>query len=125
MTLSGDGRRAVAWADRHGPAVLGLVTFVVALWAQSDALVGVFYDDGVYVTLAKALADGHGYVSLHLPDQPPAIHYPPLYPFVLSLLWRLWPAFPENVALFELFDSAAGFGVKPAFKKLSDVPVET
>jgi hypothetical protein len=87
--------------------VLGLVTFVVALWAQSDALVGVFYDDGVYVTLAKALADGHGYVSLHLPDQPPAIHYPPLYPFVLSLLWRLWPAFPENVALFELFDSAA------------------
>jgi hypothetical protein len=87
--------------------MLGVVTFAVALWAQTDALVGVFYDDGIYVGLAKALAEGHGYVSLHLPDRPPAVHYPPLYPFVLSLLWRLWPSFPSNVVLFELFDSAA------------------
>jgi hypothetical protein len=95
------------WADRYGPAILGLLAFAVALWAQTDALVGVFYDDGIYVALAKALAEGRGYVSIHLPDQPAAVHYPPLYPFVLSLLWRLWPSFPANVALFELFDSAA------------------
>jgi hypothetical protein len=109
MTFALTESRA-AWADRHGPGVLAVIVFAVALWAQTNALVGVFYDDGIYVALAKALAEGHGYVSLHLPDQPPAVHYPPLYPFALSLLWRLWPSFPENVALFALFDSA-GLGV--------------
>ena len=89
------------------PKICALGVFVVALWAQTDAMVGAFYDDGIYVTLAKALAEGRGYYNIHLPDAPPAVHYPPLYPFVLSLLWRLWPAFPENVVLFQLADCAA------------------
>lgn len=90
-----------------GPKVLGLGVFLLVLWAQSDALVGVFYDDGIYVTAAKALAQGQGYRNIHLPGEPPVLHYPPLYPLVLSLLWRLWPAFPQNVALFQLLDAAA------------------
>ncbi len=98
---------ATRWGERYGPAIVGLVAFAAALWAQTDALVGVFFDDGIYVGLAQALAEGHGYVSIHLPDRPPAVHYPPLYPFALSLLWRLWPQFPANVVLFELFDAAA------------------
>lgn len=89
------------------PKIAGLVGFVAALWAQSDALVGVFYDDGIYVVGAKALAQGHGYRNIHLPDPLPIVHYPFLYPAALSLLWRLWPAFPQNAALFELFDAAA------------------
>lgn len=91
----------------HGPAIVGLVVFAVALWAQTGAMVGVFYDDGIYVALAKALAEGRGLVSLHLPDAPPAVHYPPLYPVVLAALWRVWPEFPANVVLFQLFDAAA------------------
>lgn len=59
------------------------------LWAQSDALVGVFYDDGIYVTAGKALAEGQGYRHIHLPDAPPDVHHPPLYPLVLALAWRL------------------------------------
>ncbi len=89
------------------PAVLGLAVFAVALWSQTQAMVGVFFDDGIYVQLAKSLADGHGYRSMHLPDGPAAVHYPPVYPFLLSLLWRLWPSFPSNVVLFELLDAAA------------------
>jgi hypothetical protein len=89
------------------PKVLGLFVFAVALWAQPDALVGVFYDDGIYVGLAKALAEGEGYRYAHLPGGPPGIHFPILYPAVLSLLWRIWPAFPQNVTLFQLFDAAA------------------
>ena len=89
------------------PGLLALGVFAVSLWAQPSALVGVFYDDGIYVVLAKALAEGEGYRYLHLPGAPPGVHYPILYPAVLSLLWRMWPAFPQNVALFQLFDSAA------------------
>lgn len=63
------------------------------------ALIGVFYDDGLYVALARALAEGQGYRFLHLPGTPAGVHYPPGWPFVLSLLWRLWPEFPANAAL--------------------------
>ncbi|MCH7683916.1 MAG: hypothetical protein IIB35_09440 [Gemmatimonadetes bacterium] len=89
------------------PGLLALGVFAVSLWAQPSALVGVFYDDGIYVVLAKALAEGEGYRYLHLPGAPPGVHFPILYPAVLSFLWRMWPAFPQNVALFQLFDSAA------------------
>jgi len=87
--------------------LVGLVVFLVALWAQTDAMVGVFYDDGLYVALGKALAEGYGYVSLHLPGHPAAVHYPPLYPALLALLWKLWPDFPADVLLFKLADAAA------------------
>lgn len=88
------------------PPLCGLVVFVLALWAQPAALVGSFYDDGIYVTLAKALAEGQGYRNIHLPGAPAGVHYPVLYPAALSLLWRLWPSFPANVVLFQLFDAA-------------------
>ncbi|MSR06058.1 MAG: hypothetical protein EXR93_03170 [Gemmatimonadetes bacterium] len=88
------------------PPLCGLFVFVLSLWAQPGALVGSFYDDGVYVTLAKALAEGQGYRNIHLPGSPASIHYPVLYPAALSLLWRLWPSFPANVVLFQLFDAA-------------------
>ncbi len=87
--------------------VVGMFVFIVALWAQSDALVGAFYDDGIYLVLARALAGGEGYVYSHLPGTPQAVHYPPFYPFVISLLWRIWPQFPNNLSLFQLFDSMA------------------
>jgi hypothetical protein len=92
--------------DAHWPQLLALLVFAVALWAQTDAMVGVFFDDGIYVTLAKSLAEGTWYRSIHLPDTPAAVHYPPLYPLALAVLWKLWPSFPENVTLFKLFDSA-------------------
>jgi hypothetical protein len=94
------------FVERYGPTALALFVFVVGLLAQSDALVGVFYDDGIYVSLAKSLAEGTGYRSVHLPGAPPAVHYPPFYPAALSILWRLWPSFPANVALFQVFDMA-------------------
>ncbi len=89
------------------PAVFGLGVFLLALWAQTTALVGVFYDDGIYVTGAKALAEGYGYRNIHLPGAPPMVHYPVLYSAILGVLWRVWPAFPANVALFQLADAGA------------------
>ena len=50
----------------------------------NHALVGVFYDDGLYAGLATALGTAHGYVHPNLPGMPAAVHYPPLYPIVLA-----------------------------------------
>jgi hypothetical protein len=51
--------------------------------------------------LAKALATGDGYRMINLPGSPHATHYPPGYPFLLSLLWRIAPDFPDNVVVFK------------------------
>ncbi len=63
-----------------------------------------FWDDGVYVITAKALATGHGYRFIHLPGAPAATHYPPLWPMLLSIVWRIVPAFPENVRWMKLLN---------------------
>lgn len=82
------------------------ITFACALAAGLYALgpqpVGVFYDDAMYVLLAKALATGQGYKYLNLPGTPMATHYPPGYPALLAVLWRLAPNFPRNLLLFKL-----------------------
>jgi hypothetical protein len=53
-------------------------TLAVGLLTLNQALVGVFYDDGLYAGLATALASGLGYVHPNLPGLPGAVHYPPL-----------------------------------------------
>lgn len=86
---------------------IGLAAFTVALWAQADALVGVFFDDGVYLSLARALAEGEGYRNIHLPGSPAGIHYPPLYPILVSLILEIWPAWPDQLVLVRLTNSLA------------------
>ncbi|HVO34681.1 MAG TPA: hypothetical protein VMT21_03880 [Gemmatimonadales bacterium] len=86
----------VAWA-----AAAGLTVAAAVALNLTASLVGVFYDDGIYLALAKSLAEGHGYRLLYLPGAPGAVHYPFLYPAFLAALWRVVPAFPANVALFK------------------------
>ncbi len=81
-------------------AAAGVLAAAVAGLLMPRALVGVFYDDGIYTALAKSLVEGHGYRLLYLPGAPAAVHYPPLYPAFLAVLWKAWPDFPANVALF-------------------------
>ena len=64
-------------------------TLAVGLLTLNTALVGVFYDDGLYAGLATALASGLGYVHPNLPGLPGAVHYPPLYPALLTPLFGL------------------------------------
>jgi hypothetical protein len=64
--------------------------------------VGVAFDDGMYVVLAKSIATGHGYRWLHVPGAPPATHFPPGYPALLSGLWMLYPSFSANVMLCKI-----------------------
>jgi len=85
-----------AWA-----AAAALAVGAVVALNLTHALVGVFYDDGIYLALARSLAEGHGYRLLYLPGAPAAVHYPFLYPLFLAGLWKLAPAFPANVAVFK------------------------
>lgn len=64
--------------------ITAAATLAVGILTLNQALVGVFYDDGLYAGLAKALGSGHGYVHPNLPGMPAAVHYPPLYPMLLA-----------------------------------------
>jgi hypothetical protein len=67
--------------------------------------VGVFHDDAMYVILGRALATGQGYRYLNLPGAPVASHFPPGYPLLLALVWRVAPDFPANVVVFKLLNA--------------------
>jgi hypothetical protein len=84
--------RGVRPPEPHVEAVLvGLVVVVVHLLASfaSALLVGAINDDGVYLVLGRALAEGHGYHSAHLVGSPVQVKYPPGFPLVLAFLWQL------------------------------------
>ncbi|MBX9927873.1 MAG: hypothetical protein K2X99_03085 [Gemmatimonadaceae bacterium] len=123
---------AVNGADpRHERiAALGaaVVVAVIALRALGADPVGLFWDDAVYLGSAKALATGAGYRITQLPDAPPAVHYPPLFPALLATMWRLWPQFPENLALLQLLNpillaGAAGSAVLLGVRRFALAPV--
>ena len=90
--------RGAAWY----PFAAGAIVGAIALAAITAVPVGGFWDDGVYLIGAKSLATGMGYRFLHLPGAPPAIHYPPAWPALLAIIWKLSPSFPDNVVLFKL-----------------------
>lgn len=83
------------------PVLVAGVVGLVAMLTVTPWPVGAFQDDAIYTVLAKSLATGEGYRMLNLPGTPQATHYPPGYPFFLSLLWRLSPSFPDNIVLFK------------------------
>ena len=83
------------------PLLLMIVVLVVAILSITPWPVGAYEDDAIYTVLAKSLATGEGYRMINLPGAPYATHYPPGYPFLLSLLWRAWPEFPDNVVVFK------------------------
>ena len=93
--------RATVRLERLVPVALVAVVMLVALVTVTPWPVGAFQDDAIYTVLAKALATGEGYRMINLPGDPHATHYPPGYPFFLSLLWRLAPEFPGNIVVFK------------------------
>ncbi|MFI5234304.1 MAG: glycosyltransferase family 39 protein [Gemmatimonadales bacterium] len=70
-------------------ALAGLPVFGLVLWASPGAPPGVYFDDGLYTILGRSLATGQGLRYLNLPGAPLALHYPPGYPALLALLWRI------------------------------------
>ena len=52
---------------------------------------GVWHDDGAYLLLGKSLAEGEGLRYSQVAGSPPGAKFPPVYPLVLAVLWRLAP----------------------------------
>ena len=79
---------------------------VLLVWAYAICIslpaAGLFHDDGVYVVTARALAEGQGYRIISLPESTPQTKYPILFPWVLSLIWRISPVFPDNLLLLRM-----------------------
>ena len=91
---------------------------------------GLFEDDSIYFSSAKALAQGQGYVLPSLPGTPPATKYPILYPLILSLVWRWNLSFPQNLSAavgitvaFGLAYITAGFFFLRRLRVFSDFEV--
>lgn len=90
-----------AWRGLDEPRaalVAALITLVVGLATITPDLIGVFFDDAIYVLIAQAIADGQGFVNPQLPGAPPAVHYPPLYPLLLAAVLKIAPPFPAGLA---------------------------
>lgn len=96
------------WASRTSWVIclVGLVVYLLRL----DRVAGLFVDDAWYIMLAQSLATGHGYSLINSPSPGILPLYPPGFPFLLSLLYRLYPQFPENVWLFKALSLAALLG---------------
>jgi hypothetical protein len=81
----------------------GLAGIVILLgaWQMVVGVCGVYHDDAIYVITAKALAQGNGYRLIDLPNSPLQTKYPILYPALLSIVWKIWPSFPENLVAMQ------------------------
>jgi hypothetical protein len=86
---------------RSGPGIVLVLVVISALSVYVALLTndsfGDHNDDAIYLTTAKALATGQGYRIISLPSEPLQTKYPPLFPALLSLVWRLYPSFPANL----------------------------
>lgn len=100
-------RRGLAIMSGAGALLLFLLTYLLSV----DRVVGMFVDDAWYVLLAKALATGQGYTLINSPSAGILPLYPPGFPWLLSLAYRLAPQFPQNVWLFKSISIAAMLGV--------------
>jgi len=93
-----------------GAAVVVLVVAVLYV-LRLDRVAGLVVDDAWYILLGQALSQGHGFrltssaVAEILPNVPPG------FPFILSVLFRLKPHFPENVLLLKSVSIVAMGGV--------------
>jgi hypothetical protein len=75
--------------------------FLAVYLLRLDRILGLFVDDAWYALLAKSLATGQGYQLINSPSPGILPVYPPVYPFLVSLVYRLWPSFPNNVMLLK------------------------
>jgi len=67
------------------------------VWNAGD--INYISDEGSYLVLGKSLAqDGYRFISW--PEEPRHGKYPPVFPFLLSVVWRILPNFPANVPWF-------------------------
>jgi len=82
-----------------------LILVAVLSWTSIQnyrVFFGMYHDDGIYLVSAQSLAEGSGYRMLFLPGEPAQTKYPIGFSFLLSLIWRAFPSFPDNLTALEI-----------------------
>jgi hypothetical protein len=87
--------------DKLIAILLSLVLLLAGYLQMVVGVCGVYHDDAIYVSTAKALAHGQGYRLINFPDSPKQTKYPILYPVLLAIVWKLWPLFPDNLLFMQ------------------------
>ncbi len=85
--------------------LLVIVSILVLRGRVAIAGAGVYYDDGVYAALGHSLASGQGYVYENLPGSLPGIKYPPMYPALLAMGWKVFPEYPANLGALKAMNA--------------------
>jgi hypothetical protein len=89
-------------------AFLALSSLVLSYQYIVPEVCGVYHDDAIYVSTAKAIAQGDGYRLINLPNSPKQTKYPILYPLILAAIWKFWPQFPQNILYMQIMTSFLG-----------------
>ncbi len=84
-----------------GAGLAALALSLTVYLKRLDSIVGMFQDDAWYALLGKAIATGQGYTLINSPSPGILPLYPPAFPFLLSLAYRLSPEFPQNLWLLK------------------------
>lgn len=107
MDAREDSGSRLTLADLRLATLILLAAVLIFHQLAVAGVVGTFHDDGVYVSTAKALAEGKGYHLINFPGSPPQTKYPVLFPLLLSLLWQFQPEFPQNLAAMQWLTSCS------------------
>ncbi len=96
------------WIAVGAVALCSLVYFL-----RLDRVSGMARDDAWYALIAKAIATGHGYNLINSPTPGIFPLYPPAYPLLLAVLFKISPQYPNNVYLLKMVSivAMAGLGV--------------
>jgi hypothetical protein len=96
----------------HRLAIVAMALAILAVYLlRLNPVVGLMVDDAWYLVLAKAIAEGDGFRLISSATTPIQPLYPPGFPAILSLVFRLDPGFPGNVWLLKSVSIAAMMGV--------------
>ncbi len=98
------GSRALSGSQRLGlglAIVVAIAAVVTGVVLANHQIAGLYHDDGIYLATARSLAQDGSYRLISVPGAPFATKYPPLYPLVLALVWKIAPEFPGNLAMMK------------------------
>lgn len=96
---TGDAADVVRKSPALAVLLLALAPAAHLAWVARDMPhFGHLHDDSIYFVCAKSIAEDRGYRILSLPAEPFQAKYPPLWPMMLAVIWKLDPRFPENLS---------------------------
>src|SRR5580692_2323512 len=83
---------ALGWIPRLAIFALLMIPSAHFAWSNRDMPdFARLHDDGLLFSSARSLGSGAGYRIPSLPENPYQTKYPPLYPALLSVIWKVNP----------------------------------